>query len=150
MADRLNWCNFVRKDHVYPLGLVLHLHRFSSKILFVDWICHNLRIKIFLLRRRFETCRTISFFTILLNVNLLRWNDVPRGTSRTFCPKLQRFLSFKYIETKRMIGLLFLANFEPVILYRRIRKKKKATNYRVRFGHSLRYANQLPAQEIGS
>ena len=63
--------------------------------------------------------------------NLLRWNDVPR-TSRTFSPKIATFSQFQ-------INLL-LPNSEF---------KEKATNYCVRFGHSLRSANQLPAQVVG-
>ena len=35
-----------------------------------------------------------------------------------------------------MISLLILDNFYPVIC-RRVQRKRKATNYRVRFGHSL-------------
>ena len=45
-----------------------------------------------------------------------------------------------------MTNLLPLDNFYPVTLCRRVRKKKKATNYCIRFGHSLRSANQLPTQ----
>ena len=44
-----------------------------------------------------------------------------------------------------MINLLLLNNFYPVIWYRRVRRKKKATNYCIRFGRSLWSANQLPA-----
>ena len=36
-----------------------------------------------------------------------------------------------------MIRLLLLNNIHPVISYRRVQKKKKATNYCIRFGHSL-------------
>ncbi|KOX80644.1 Mannosyl-oligosaccharide 1,2-alpha-mannosidase IB [Melipona quadrifasciata] len=35
---------------------------------------------------------------------------------------------------------------EAMISYRRVQKKKKATNYCIEFGHSLWSANQLPAQ----
>ena len=34
--------------------------------------------------------------------------------------------------------------------HRRVQKEKKATNYYVRFGHSLWSANQLPAQEVNA
>ena len=47
-----------------------------------------------------------------------------------------------------MISLLLLNNFYPVTSYRRVLKKMKATNYCVRFGHSLWSANQLPAQVV--
>ena len=47
-----------------------------------------------------------------------------------------------------MISLLFLNNFYPVISHRRVQKKKKSTNYCIRFGHSLWSANQLPAQGV--
>ena len=48
-----------------------------------------------------------------------------------------------------MISLLPLNNFYPVISsYRRVQEKKKATNYCIRFGHSLWSANQLPAQRV--
>ena len=36
-----------------------------------------------------------------------------------------------------MMSLLLLSNFYPAMSYRRVRKKKKATNYCIRFGHSL-------------
>ncbi|KOX77708.1 hypothetical protein WN51_09373 [Melipona quadrifasciata] len=49
---------------------------------------------------------------------------------------------------KQMIRLLLLNNFYPVISYRRVQKKKKATNYCIRFGHSLWSANRLPAQRV--
>ena len=43
-------------------------------------------------------------------VNLLRWNDVPR-TFRHFVPKLQYFLSSKYIyQAKQITNLLLLNN----------------------------------------
>ena len=35
---------------------------------------------------------------------------------------------------------MLLNNFYPLISYRRVRKKKKATNYCIRLGHSLRSA----------
>ena len=41
-----------------------------------------------------------------------------------------------------------MISFYPVISYRRVPKKKKATNYRIRLGHSLWSANQLPAQGV--
>ena len=47
-----------------------------------------------------------------------------------------------------MTSLLLLDNFDPVISYRRVRKKLKATNYRERFGRSLWSANQPPAQVV--
>ena len=47
-----------------------------------------------------------------------------------------------------MINLSLLNNFYPVISYRRVQKEKNATNYCIRFGHSLWSANQLPAQGI--
>ena len=70
----------------------------------------------------------------------MRWNDVPL-TSRTFYPKIAIFPQFEvYLsitQAKQIINLLILNNFYPVISYRRVQKKKKATNYRTRFGHSL-------------
>ena len=61
-----------------------------------------------------------------------------------FIPKLQYFPDCKYIKynpSKRKItNLVLINNFYPVISYRRVRKKKKATNYFIRFGHSLRSA----------
>ncbi|KAF3422329.1 hypothetical protein E2986_10876 [Frieseomelitta varia] len=51
-------------------------------------------------------------------------------------------------QAKQMTSLLLLDDFCPVISYRCVqkKKKKKATNYCIRFGHSLWSANQLPAQ----
>ncbi|KOX80801.1 hypothetical protein WN51_03863 [Melipona quadrifasciata] len=49
-------------------------------------------------------------------------------------------------KAKQMTSLLPFNNFYPVILYRRVQKKKKARNCCIRFGHSLWSANQLPAQ----
>ncbi|CAD1469986.1 unnamed protein product, partial [Heterotrigona itama] len=46
---------------------------------------------------------------------------------------------------KQIINLLLLNNFYPVMSYR-YELKKKATNYYIRFGHSLWFANQLPTQ----
>ncbi|KOX69016.1 Neuropeptide FF receptor 1 [Melipona quadrifasciata] len=43
-----------------------------------------------------------------------------------------------------------MSNIFVLISYRRVQKKKKATNYCIRFGHSLRSANQLPAQGVHS
>ena len=40
-------------------------------------------------------------------------------------------------QTKQMTSLLFLNNLYPV-MYRRVQKKQKATNYCIRFGHSVR------------
>ena len=51
-------------------------------------------------------------------------------------------------QNKIMISLLLLNNFYRAISYRRVQKKKKATNYCIRFGHSLWSANQLPAQGV--
>ena len=47
-----------------------------------------------------------------------------------------------------MISVLLLNHFYPMISYRRVQKKKKATNYCIRFGRSLWSANQLPAQVV--
>ena len=47
-----------------------------------------------------------------------------------------------------MISSLLLNRFYPVMSYRRVRKERRATNYRVRFGHSLWSANRLPAQGV--
>ena len=81
-------------------------------------------------------CRILNYSSF----NLLRWNDVPR-TSRTFCPKIATFSQFQIysnvIQAKQMTSLLPVNNFYPVISYRRVQKKKKATNYCIRFGHSL-------------
>ncbi|CAD1471976.1 unnamed protein product, partial [Heterotrigona itama] len=46
-----------------------------------------------------------------------------------------------------IINLLLLNNFYPVTLYRRTKKESDELLY-IRFGHSLRSANQLPVQEI--
>ena len=71
--------------------------------------------------------------------------------------KLQHFLSFRYIrvkretkQAKRMTSLLPLNNVYPVMSHRRVQKKQKATSYCTGFGHSLRSANQLPAQIVKS
>ncbi|CAD1469003.1 unnamed protein product, partial [Heterotrigona itama] len=48
---------------------------------------------------------------------------------------------------KTIIINLLLHNSYPVI-YHTDEFKKKATNYCMRFGHSLWSANQLPAQEV--
>ena len=66
--------------------------------------------------------------------NLLLWNDVRR---ELFVPKLSHFLSLKYIQVKQIANLLLLSNIYPVITYSIDEFKKKATNYCVRFGHSL-------------
>ena len=50
-------------------------------------------------------------------------------------------------QAKQMISSSLLNNFYPVISYRRVQKKKKATNYCVH-GLSLRSANQLPARGV--
>ena len=64
-------------------------------------------------------------------VNLSRWNNVPR-TLRTFCPKIAIFSQFQVhlsiTQAKQITNLLLLNNFYPVISYRRVQKKKKATN----------------------
>ena len=77
-------------------------------------------------------------------LNLLRSNDVPR-TSRIFCPKIATFSQFQVYynvtQAKQMTSLLLFDNFYPVTSYRRVQKEKKATNYCVRFGHSLWSAN---------
>ena len=53
-----------------------------------------------------------------------------------------------------MLSSLFLSNFHPVVPTQRrrkeVQKKKKATSYCIRFGHSLQSANQLLAQEVNS
>ena len=71
---------------------------------------------------------------------------------RIFCPKIAVFSQFqvylKITQAKRVTDLLRLNNFYPVMSYRRVRMKKKATNCCVRFGHSLWSANQLPAQVV--
>ena len=65
----------------------------------------------------------------------LEWRMSMPRTSRTFRPKLQHFSQFRvYLnvtQTKQATSLLPLNNFSPV------RKERKATNYCVRFGHSL-------------
>ncbi|KOX74101.1 hypothetical protein WN51_14181 [Melipona quadrifasciata] len=43
-------------------------------------------------------------------------------------------------------NLILMWHQSHMISYRRVQKKKKTTNYRIRFGHSLWSANQLPAQ----
>ncbi|KAF3427931.1 hypothetical protein E2986_12456 [Frieseomelitta varia] len=53
--------------------------------------------------------------------------------------------TFENKLAKQMISLLLPNNFYPVISYRRVQKKKKATNYCIRFDHSWS-ANQLPTQ----
>ncbi|KOX79319.1 hypothetical protein WN51_09121 [Melipona quadrifasciata] len=54
-------------------------------------------------------------------------------------------------ETKKKENRIQQGNNEPsvtnMISYQRVQKKKKATNYCIRFGHSLWSANQLSAQE---
>ena len=47
-----------------------------------------------------------------------------------------------------MISLLLLNNFYPVISYRQVQKRKKATNYRIRFRSLVMVRNQLPAQVV--
>ena len=42
-----------------------------------------------------------------------------------------------------MTSLILLDRFYPAVSYRPVQKKKKATNYRVRFGHSLWSANHF-------
>ena len=67
-----------------------------------------------------------------------------------FVPKLQHFLSFNVTQAEQMMSLLLVNNFYPMISHRRVQRKKKATNYCIRFGHSLWSANQLPAQGVKS
>ena len=40
-------------------------------------------------------------------------------------------------QAKQIINLLLFSHFYPVILYRRVQRKKKATNYYIQFGRSL-------------
>ena len=40
-------------------------------------------------------------------------------------------------QAKQIINVLLLNNFYLVMSYRRVQKKKEATNYCIRFGHSL-------------
>ena len=49
---------------------------------------------------------------------------------------------------KQMISLLLVDNFHPVMSYRRVRGKKKATNYRIRFRSLVMVRNQLPAYGV--
>ncbi|CAD1479125.1 unnamed protein product, partial [Heterotrigona itama] len=62
-------------------------------------------------------------------------------------PKIAIFSQFQYNPGKTIIINLLLRNFYPVI-YHIDEIKKEATNYCIRFGHSLWSANQLPAQEV--
>ncbi|CAD1476133.1 unnamed protein product, partial [Heterotrigona itama] len=48
---------------------------------------------------------------------------------------------------KQIINLLLLSNNFCPKSYHTYEFKKKVTNYRIRFGHSLWSANQLPVQE---
>ena len=89
------------------------------------------------------TRKTTKMVDKSCSLNLLRWNDVPR-TSRTFCPKIASIFSvlsiFKCNPGKTNDNF---NNFYPVISYRRVQKEKKATNYCIRYGHSLWSANQV-------
>ena len=73
-----------------------------------------------------------------------RWNDAPH-TSTIFSPRIAIFSQFQVysnaIEKAKQIINLFQ-------WYHTDELKKKATNYCVRFGHSLWSVNQLPAQEV--
>ena len=55
--------------------------------------------KMKLRRQHYDKSKTVCAreFKFSRLVNLLPWNDVPRTTREFFLPKLQRFLSFKYI-----------------------------------------------------
>ena len=79
--------------------------------------------------------------------NLLRWNHVPR-TSRIFCPKIaissQFYVCLSITQAKKILNLLLLDNFYPVIY--RHEFKKKATNCCIRSLVMVR--NQLPAQVV--
>ena len=111
----------------------LFLSQKSWKILFPTEIIMNLKAE-------------ASFF------NLLRWNDVSRYTSRIFCPKscnISSVLSASKYNTQaiQITNILLLNNFlsGDIVPFE---FKKKATNYCVRFGHSLRSAISLPAQVV--
>ena len=72
---------------------------------------------------------------------------MPR-TSRIFLPQSGNIFSVLSMfqcenQAKRKISLLLLNNFYPVT-----QEEKKATNYCIRFGHSLWSANQLPPQVV--
>ena len=59
---------------------------------------------------------------------------------------MQYFLDFKchrnITRAKRIINLLLLSNFHPVISHRRVEEWEKTTNHFIRFGHSLWSAPQ--------
>ena len=63
---------------------------------------------------------------------------MPRA-SKIFCPQNCNIFSvyLSITQAKQIINLLLLNHFYPVTSYRRIRKKRKATNCCIRFGHSL-------------
>ena len=98
------------------------------------------------------------------NRKVLRFHFIPRRCEGTklfiirvthvenFLSQIATFsqvtsLYLNVTEVKQMISY-FYNNFYPVMSYRRVQKKKKATDYCIRFGHSLWSANQLPAQGV--
>ena len=80
----------------------------------------------------YTTLRYLHFLCLRALLNLLRWNDVPR-TSRIFCSKIAIFPQFQVYLRKTNLLLLF-SDITPTS------SKEKATNYCIRFGHSLRSA----------
>ena len=62
----------------------------------------------------------------------------------------QFYVYLNVIQAKQMISLLLLNNFFSVISYQQVQKKKKVTNYCIRFGHSLWSANQLQRKRLST
>ena len=76
-------------------------------------------------------------------------NQLPAQVVNLFVPKLQYFLSFRYIlsitQTKQIINLLLHNNFYPVI-YRRVQKESDELLYTV--WSLVMVRKQLPAQVV--
>ena len=77
-------------------------------------------------------------------------NRLPAQAVHLFVPKLQYFLSSRYIlsitRTKQIINLLPLNNFYPVVSYRRVQRESDELLYTV--WPLVMVRNRLPAQVV--
>ena len=106
------------------------------------------------IRRRFTRFSILEIWSsVIINVtiNLIYLTSCAR--TRSFYSNIVIFCNIfsvlsKTEWAKRIINLLLLDNFYPVMSYRRVQGKKKATDYCTRFGRSLWSAISCPAQVV--
>ncbi|KOX68487.1 hypothetical protein WN51_03973 [Melipona quadrifasciata] len=75
----------------------------------------------------------------------LRWREVLIMQARFFQNECTLSLYFLYTSSD-LFETSTAGSQQSMMSYRRVQKKKKAMNCRIRFGHSLWSANQSPAQ----